>query len=91
MFLTYTSICNVKLHKQKAANTGLLTKGNTHDTAMHSGLDMTFDCTKVNDPCSSPVCACQPLDAVPETVAKALARAVATTVETDVATAVELA
>jgi len=35
--------------------------------------------------------ACQPLDAVPVTVAKALARAVATTWDTDVATAVELA
>ncbi len=35
--------------------------------------------------------ACQPLEAVPVTVAKAFARAVATTWDTDVATAVELA
>ena len=35
--------------------------------------------------------ACQPLDAVPVTVAKAFAKAVATTWDTDVATAVELA
>ena len=35
--------------------------------------------------------ACQPLDAVPVTVAKAFARAVATTWDTEVATAVELA